>query len=135
MNPKYIDIKAHNPQISYLLDFAHVESNIWDGVKNSLLIENILLGIPIGSIIVDLNPKIILIGNNKINAIKLFLTDEFTLNQLIFIPQYDGYKYSDLPLWLQRKITESYIHVLELRPGIPTEEKNELLKRLHWLMT
>ena len=93
----------------------------WDNVKKSKLIESFLLNIPISPICLfetkGLSGYEVLDGQQRINAINGFYSNEFELSGLESIKPLNGYKYSDcadeIKLTLDRSIIPAYTILYE----------------------
>ena len=111
---------------------------IWDKTRQSRLIESVLLGLPLPSIYLSQYKDGMLTvvdGLQRLNTIKDFFDDKFTLSNLEYLTECNGKKYSNLnevlkPLRLRRLgQTQVMCFVIDYRS--PTQLKFDLFRRLN----
>lgn len=121
-------------EISFYADYQR-RPDLWDDVKNSLLIESILLQLPIPAFYFDVqneNKWEVIDGLQRLSAIKSFIIEEkLELQGLEYLTQYNGMKYSKLPRSLLRTIDETQITVFLIQKGTPEDVKFNLFKRIN----
>lgn len=89
----------------------------WDIKKRSQLIESFLMNIPVPPIFLyenDYNQYEIMDGRQRIDTLRSFMNNEFTLRGLEFWSELDGKRYKDLPLLIQRGLARRTINAVVL---------------------
>ncbi|PLV58643.1 hypothetical protein NV64_14135 [Erwinia sp. B116] len=89
----------------------------WDIKKRSQLIESFLMNIPVPPIFLyenDYNQYEIMDGRQRIDTLRSFMNNEFSLRGLEFWNELDGKRYSDLPLLIQRGLARRTINAVVL---------------------
>jgi hypothetical protein len=89
----------------------------WDIKKRSQLIESFLMNIPVPPIFLyenDYNQYEIMDGRQRIDTLRSFMNNEFTLRGLEFWNELDGKRYKDLPLLIQRGLARRTINAVVL---------------------
>jgi len=112
------------------------ESNIWNDVAKSRLIESMLIRIPLPAFYIDAtdeNKWVVIDGQQRLTAIKHFVLDEdkFRLFKLEFLTQFDGKNYDELPRNYQRRISETQITIYLIETGTPEELKFNIFRRIN----
>ena len=77
----------------------------WDARKRSLLIESFLLNIPVPPIFLyeeDYNLFEVIDGRQRLDTIRSFLANDFSLKGLEYWPELDGLRFNELPKVLQK---------------------------------
>lgn len=89
----------------------------WDIKKRSQLIESFLMNIPVPPIFLyenDYNQYEIMDGRQRIDTLRSFMNNEFSLRGLEFWNELDGKRYKDLPLLIQRGLARRTINAVVL---------------------
>ena len=77
----------------------------WSNKKKSLLIESFLLNIPVPPIFLferDYNQYEVIDGRQRLDAVRSFLGNEFSLRGLEYWPELNRQRFTDLPMVLQK---------------------------------
>lgn len=145
-NPNDIDISIQQISLYYILRrlqngeidlFADYQRhwNIWSRVQQSRLIESILIRIPIPSFYFDSNEKgdwQVVDGLQRVTTFYNFIVKEnFKLDGLEFLPEFNGYTFSELPRELQRRIEEFPLNIYLINRGTPDEIKFIIFSRIN----
>lgn len=127
--------RIKNKSIIIYPEFRNTGINtFWNKTKQSKIIESIIIDIPIADFYVDAtdNDKWILIdGANRLNAIYEFITnDNFYLENLDFLLEYNNINFINLHRNIRRKIEETSLNFHLLQPGLSIEIKDKIYKRI-----
>lgn len=89
----------------------------WTNTQKSLLIESLLLNVPVPPVFFyenDLARYEVMDGQQRLNAIKEFLSNGFTLHGLQIIPTLNGRSYAQLPAKVKRGLDRASISAIVL---------------------
>lgn len=99
----------------------------WSNIQKSLLIESLLLNVPVPPVFFfenDLARYEVMDGQQRINAIKEFLNNEFSLRGLTVISSLNGRRYNKLPPRVKRSLDRASISAI-----VVLQESQGRLKR------
>ena len=147
-NPNMIKIRRDPFTISELVDkMEHGEirfdtpfqrrPDLWDEVKQSRLIESLLLKLPLPAFYfdetdIDKEAEVwnVIDGLQRCSVFKNFIVDKtMRLRDLEFLSkEYDGKTFDELPRTMQRRITQTPITMYLIENGTPEEVKFNIFK-------
>lgn len=147
-DPTKINIETKTPSLDTLIkrierksvamnteDYFQRKDDLWDVVKQSRLIESILIRFPLPAFFFDAtddNRWLIVDGLQRLSSIRNFCVNKtLKLNNLEFLTQLDGLGWEDLPTDFQRLIEESQVVIYKIMPGTPTDVKFNIFKRIN----
>lgn len=106
----------------------------WDEIRQSKLIESIILGLPIPFIFVAENQDSsweIVDGSQRIRTIHSFLNNELYLQGLKSITSLNGYKFEDLDISRQGKILNTALRLIVLSEETTDDVKKDMFERIN----
>lgn len=117
-----------------LLSPDYQRGDVWDSKQKSELVESILMGIPLPVIYLfetREGKKQVVDGRQRIGTIIDFLDDEFKLNDLRMLPQYNGMNFSALPLIMQGIFEDYQLNCYIIQPPTPERVKYDIFDRVN----
>lgn len=147
-DPTKINIETKTPSLDTLIkrierksvamnteDYFQRKDDLWDVVKQSRLIESILIRFPLPAFFFDAtddNRWLIVDGLQRLSSIRNFCVNKsLKLTGLEFLTHLEGLGWEDLPLDLQRLIEESQAVIYKIMPGTPTDVKFNIFRRIN----
>ncbi|MBF0345033.1 MAG: DUF262 domain-containing protein [Nitrospirae bacterium] len=126
--------KVENHEINLQPDFQR--NFVWDEIRQSRLIESMLIRIPLPSFYIDAindGEWLVVDGLQRLNTLNNFINEEkLTLTGLEFLEQeIGGKRFSQIPRHLQRRLEETPLFCYIIRPQTPIEAKFTIFRRLN----
>ena len=109
-------------------------AGVWNKVRQSRLIESLLIKIPIPSLYFDASNDdrwLVIDGLQRLSTIFRFANDEFQLTRLEFLHELEGLTYSQLPTNYQMRIDETEVTSYLIMPGTPLRVKFDIFRRIN----
>ncbi|MCY4141931.1 MAG: DUF262 domain-containing protein [Rhodobacteraceae bacterium] len=144
-NPEKIKVRTVNIVVEQLVSrIRHHEIDlapefqrmrgIWSKGRKSRLIESLLLRIPIPVFYVsadNLDNWAVVDGVQRMSTIFDFVTGEFSFAGLEYLDELLGFKYTELPRNMRRRINETQLIVNVIEPGTPGEVMFNIFHRIN----
>lgn len=119
-------------RIDLMPDFQR--NDAWNDKQRSELIESALLDVPLPLIYLfenELGVRQVIDGMHRINTFRRFLHNDFALQQLTLLPQFNGKLFSDLEPFLQAKLEEVMLDTHIVQPPTPEYMKFLIFERVN----
>ncbi len=122
------------PEIDIYTEFQR-RDDLWDEVKQSRLIESILIKFPLPAFYfdgTDDNKWLVVDGLQRLSALRNFIIKgTLKLTGLEFLKNLEGKFYNELTRPLKRTIDTTQVTAHIINPGTPTEVKFNIFKRIN----
>lgn len=144
--PAKVNITPRNMNINTILDrlkYKEIElntdfqrsGNLWSVVKQSRLIESLMLKIPLPTFYFDAsneNKWIVIDGLQRLSAFDNFMNcNTMKLSGLEYLTELNGYTFNELPRQYYRRIMETQIMVYTVEKGTPDDIIFNIFKRIN----
>jgi len=129
---KYLDRIEDNENEIYVPEYQR--DFVWDTVRQSRLIESIVLGLPIPPIFVAENTDgrlEIVDGSQRVRTLSAFLGNELRLDGLEKVTKLNGMVFDDLDVSRRRKFNNTTFTIIVLSESATDEVKNDLFERIN----
>lgn len=151
-DPTKINIETKTPSLDTLIkriernniqmnteSYFQRQDDLWDNVKQSRLIESILIRFPLPAFFFDStddNEWLVVDGLQRLSSIRNFCVikdpkKRLKLTNLEFLSHLNGFTFDDLSGDLQRIIEEAQVVIYKIMPGTPTDVKFNIFKRIN----
>lgn len=150
-NPKDVDIVSQPMVISNIIDqlkYGDIllepdfqrHPDLWNPEQQSRLIESLMIRIPLPTFYFDStdDDKLIVVdGLQRLYAIKRFMVldeddkNRLSLTGLEYLKEYEGKKFEELPLSMQRRIKSQTLTTYVIRPGTPDKVRTSIFTRIN----
>lgn len=130
---KYLEKIDEDDNELYVPDYQR--EFIWDEKHQSRFIESLFLGLPVpfmfSAEIKESGRLEIVDGSQRIRTLAAFLNDDLILSHLEKLTEMNGYKYSTLPIGLQRIFKNIAIRMVVLSSKATEDVRNEMFDRIN----
>ncbi len=107
---------------------------VWTRTQASRLIESLIIQCPIPVVYLSQEPDetlLVIDGNQRLNSLKLFLSDGFALKNLDVYPELEGSYYSNLDPRIKRHINKRTIRCIVIQRNSHPQIKFDVFQRLN----
>lgn len=145
-DPRLVDIITQPMHVSNLIDrmtYNEIElqpdfqrsKDLWDEVKQSRLIESLIIRIPLPTFYfdsIDDGKWVVVDGLQRLSSIYSFaVTKELRLTGLEYLSEYEGKSYDEIPIQIQRRIRETPINAYLIKGETPTNVRTSIFTRIN----
>ncbi|HTJ52340.1 MAG TPA: DUF262 domain-containing protein [Cyclobacteriaceae bacterium] len=151
-DPTKINIETKTPSLDTLIkriknktvqlnteSYFQRQADLWDVVKQSRLIESILIRFPLPAFFFDAtddNNWLVVDGLQRLSSVRNFCVEtdpkkRLKLTNLEFLSHLNGETWDTLSGDLQRVIEEAQVVIYKIMPGTPTDVKFNIFKRIN----
>jgi hypothetical protein len=151
-DPTKINIETKTPSLDTLIKriergniqmdtttYFQRKDDLWDIVKQSRLIESVLIRFPLPAFFFDASVDsnwLVVDGLQRLSSIRKFCVEKepekkLKLTNLEFLTHLNGMTWDDLSGDLQRIIEEAQVVIYKIMPGTPTDVKFNIFKRIN----
>lgn len=147
----YVDFDTREFTIEYIVDKylkgVEVDENdiyvpdyqrefVWDNLRQSRLIESLILGLPIPLIFLaenkDKDNRLEIVdGSQRIRTLAAFMNNELVLEGLEKLEKLNGFTYQDLSPSRQRKFRNTPLRMIALSDKATDDIRNEIFERIN----
>lgn len=109
------------------------KSTIWNDKDDSLFVESVILGLPVGEIIayIDNDGKTYIVdGHNRVNAVMKFMDNNFPLQHCQYIKEYNGKTFSELAPLPLHKFLYNATTVNTIASGTAIKNRENMILRM-----
>lgn len=112
---------------------AYQRNLAWKEDKQSYFIESLILRIPVPPVFFyDVEGRLEIVdGSQRIRSLVSFLSDGFILDKLEKLDVLNGFRFSDLPISVQRRLNNTPIRSFVLDQGTDESTRIDLFRRLN----
>jgi hypothetical protein len=138
-----LNTETYDFTVSTLIDYldnGHIlipefqRGYVWNRAQASRLIESLIINCPIPVIFLSQNPDetlAVIDGNQRLNSIKLYLSDDFALRGLTAYPELESFKFSELDPRFQRHIQNRTVRCIVILKDTHPQIKFDVFERLN----
>lgn len=118
----------------FFIPFEYQRNFVWTDKDCSYFIESVLIGLPIPYMFfadTDDGRTEIVDGAQRVNALAIFANDDLKLTDLNILTSVNGKTFSELPIEVQRRFSNSSFRVVYLEEGTTVEVRQEIFRRIN----
>jgi hypothetical protein len=108
---------------------------VWDPVRQSRLVESVLLKIPLPVFYLDATTEErwqVVDGLQRLSSLRAFReTGALHLQGLQILPDLNGAGFHNLPRWQQQIFEDAQLHLITIEPGTPRDLKFQIFQRVN----
>lgn len=129
-----VEEELNNDHVGLIYIPEYQRDFTWDAVRQSKLIESIILGLPLPSLFIaetESGAWEIIDGSQRIRTIHAFLNNELCLQGLEKLTVLNGYTFADLKPSRQRKLNNTALRIIVLDEATTDEVKTDMFDRIN----